>query len=146
MLSDILSILYNYNTMSPLFLEKRRNIIMGKKKKLDEAHETISIHKAASCISDGRNHNEKCRKKSLMDAVRMDPVSSYVDIAQLLYKYIQSSESDGSCWKDIKKRIDYTYQNLDHCMRPVWVNSKKGNSKIVLPIHQHAKIIKKIIL
>lgn len=118
---------------------------MGKNKKLDEAPETISIHKEATFIPDRQNHNENFRKKSLIGAVRMDPVSSYVDIPQLLYKYIQSSESDVSCWEDIKKRIDYTYQNLDHCLRPVLANRKKYDLKTVLPIHQDAKIKKNIL-
>jgi len=46
---------------------------------------------------------------SAVGAVRMDPSASYIAIPLLLQKYI--NEGDKSAWDEIKRRIDYTYQN-----------------------------------
>ncbi|MEW6378735.1 MAG: DUF362 domain-containing protein [bacterium] len=54
---------------------------------------------------------------SLIGAVRLNPASAYGDIPALLEKHIQ--EKDDTAWRQIKQRIDYTYDNLGHALWPV---------------------------
>lgn len=62
--------------------------------------------------------------RSLIGAVRLIPESSYVGVPELLEKYIK--EKDETAWSEIKEKINYTYRNLGHALKPVL---RKGNLK-----------------
>ena len=46
--------------------------------------------------------------------VRMDSARSYTGIPALLQSFI--NESDSKAWTEIKRKIDYIYENLDHAL------------------------------
>lgn len=51
---------------------------------------------------------------SAVGVVRMDPSRSYAGTGELLQRYInQSSEA---AWQEIKTKIDYTFEHLDHAL------------------------------
>ncbi|MHA2130706.1 MAG: DUF362 domain-containing protein [Promethearchaeota archaeon] len=54
---------------------------------------------------------------SPVGVVRMDVKKSYVGVVELLQKYLNDSDQD--CWNQIKAKIDYTYENLDHALTPL---------------------------
>jgi hypothetical protein len=54
---------------------------------------------------------------SPVGVVRMDISKSYGGMDVLLQKYI--NESDQESWNQIKAKIDYTYENLDHALAPL---------------------------
>lgn len=47
-------------------------------------------------------------------AAKMDPAQAYVDVPELLRRFIDESSTDA--WEQIKERIDYIYANLDHAL------------------------------
>ena len=75
---------------------------------------------------------------SLIGAVRLIPEKSYVGVPELLEKYIK--EKDKKAWREIKKKIDYTYRNLHHALWPVL---QKGNleGKIKAEISRGKKLL-----
>ena len=46
--------------------------------------------------------------------VRMDAANAYVGIPPLLQRFI--NESNVEAWAEIRRKIDYTYENLDHAL------------------------------
>lgn len=99
---------------------------------------------ANACESGNKIFNIHPHRNSLIGAVRMDPASSYADVPNLLYQYIQSSETDDLVWESIKEKIDYTYSNLDHCLMPILASHKFKDSKVTLAIKKGVKTNKKL--
>src|SRR5512136_1762352 len=55
------------------------------------------------------------RRGSPVSVVRMDPNNSYVGIPELLRSVID--KSDEQAWAEIRRKIDYTYANIDKMLR-----------------------------
>ena len=54
---------------------------------------------------------------SPLGVVRMDASQSYQGMGELLSKYIDSSDQES--WRRIKKKIDYTYEQIDFALAPL---------------------------
>jgi hypothetical protein len=64
---------------------------------------------------------------SLIGAVRVNPMMTYLDVPELLKTYIQSGETDEESWERIREKIDYIYDNLDEALEPLFGGKKQGS-------------------
>jgi hypothetical protein len=75
---------------------------------------------------------------SPLGVVRMDASQSYQGMGELLSKYIDSSDQES--WRRIKKKIDYTYEQIDFALAPLRAETGFGK-KIQLQMAQGKKLL-----
>jgi hypothetical protein len=74
---------------------------------------------------------------SVIGAVKMEPKSTFIEVPELLEKYIKVN--DELAWGEVKEKINYTYRSLSHAIWPV-LRKDNLKAKIIAEIRSGKKL------